>query len=144
MLLKCLWEVDLEDLFVQQRKEENLRRIVRRAKALLAADESFFGEKSANKRLRGKETHDRVAKSFVREFVRPEPESVLTVTDCFERFNVFCEERGLESINRRAFKSMIAEVIREEFNLALRHDVLGKNMRQQQGWKGLEATAWRN
>ena len=79
-------EVDLEDLFVQQRKEENLRRIVRRAKALLAADESFFGEKSANKRLRGKETNDRVAKSFVREFVRPEPESVLTVTDCFERY----------------------------------------------------------
>ena len=147
-LIQCAAEmpqdVEIAKLFIELRKEDNLRKVVRRAKALLAADESFFGESSPNKRLKGPESHSSVAKVFAREILKPDPESNLTITECFETFNEFCQDKGLDPINRRVFKSLIAEVIREEFNLGLRHDVLGINNRQQHGWKGLVLDCRRN
>ena len=72
-LIQCAAEmpqdVEIAKLFIELRKEDNLRKVVRRAKALLAADESFFGESSPNKRLKGPESHSSVAKVFAREIL---------------------------------------------------------------------------
>jgi hypothetical protein len=35
---------------------------------------------------------------------------------------------------RQEFKGLVADVIREEFNLGLRHDVPGENGKQRHGW----------
>ena len=90
-------------------------------------------------RIRGPEFHARLAKVFTREVLVTSSSTVLTVSDCYQTFNQFCQARGMALIERKFFKSLIAEVIREEFNLGLRHDLIGKNKRQQQGWKGLNA-----
>ena len=116
-LIQCAAEmpgnVDVKDLFINLREEKNLRKIIKRAKALLAAEESFFGEKSPHKRIKGPETHTKLAKTFARECLRHTEESILTVTECFIKFNEFCEENGLDPINRHAFKPMITEIVRE-------------------------------
>ncbi len=137
-------DVEIQRLFVELRKEDNLKKVVRRAKALLAAEESFFGDGSENKRLKGIENHGILAKRFVRECLRPVPESHLTLTDCYNDFNQFCHDKGLEPINRHVFKSLMSELIREEFDLGLRHDVLGINNRQKHGWRGLVLDPRRN
>jgi hypothetical protein len=94
---------------------------------------------SGNVRIRGPEYRCRMAKVFTREVFAPSPSDVLTVTDCYETFTQFCEARGMVPIERKVFRHLIAEIIREEFDLGLRHDVLGRNHRSQQGWKGLSA-----
>ncbi len=137
-------DVGIEKLFVDLRKEENLKKVVRKAKALLAADESFFGEPSENKRLKGPENHGVLAKRFARDFLRPVPDSTLTVTECHDVFSGLCQDKGLAPVSRREFKSMIAEVIRDEFGLGLRHDIPGMNKRSQHGWKGLLVDYRRN
>jgi hypothetical protein len=136
--------IDVKDLFIGLRDERNLRKIIRRARALLAADESFFGEKSPHKRIEGPETHTRLAKTFARYYLRPTEDAVLTVTECFDTFNEFCVERGLEPVNRRIFKPLITEVVRELYDRGLRKDVPGHNGRRQNGWKDLAAVEWRN
>jgi len=88
--------------------------------------------------------HIRLAKTFAREYLRPTDDAVLTVPECSENFNKFCLENGLEPIARRIFKPLIAEVVRELYDMSLRHDVLGHNGPQQNGWKDLAAIEWRN
>ncbi len=137
-------DVEIQKLFVDLRKEEDLKKVVRRAKALLAADETFFGEASENKRLKGVENHGILAKRFVRDFIKPDPGSDLTFRECYGMFSQLCQEKGLDPMQRRLFKSLIAEFIREEFDLGLRHDVTGVNDRQQHGWRGLTLDLRRN
>jgi hypothetical protein len=147
-LIQCASEmpanVDVKDLFIDLRDEKNLRKTIRRARALLAAEESFFGEKSVHRRIEGPETHTKLAKTFARDYLRPTEDAVLTMTECFENFNEFCLENGLEPVNRRIFKPLIQEVISELFERNLRHDVLGRNGKKQNGWKDLAAVEWRN
>lgn len=38
--------------------------------------------------------------------LRPTEDAVLTVTECFQNFNEFCLENGLEPITRRIFKPL--------------------------------------
>ena len=40
----------------------------------------------------------------------------------------------MQPLTRQEFKGLVAEVIREEFNLGLRHDVLGDNGKHRHGW----------
>jgi hypothetical protein len=116
-------EVNVKGLVVGLRDERNLRKIIRRAKALLAAEELFFGEKSLRKRIEGPETHTRLAKTFARDCLRPAEDAVLAMTECFGRFNEFCLENGLDRINGRIFKPLITEVVREFYDSNLRHDL---------------------
>ena len=140
-LIQCAAEmpgdVEIHKLFLDLRKEDNLWKIVQRAKALLAAGEAFFSEASEHKWPKGRESHGSLAKAFARDILKPVPDSTLTVSECYEIFCEFCQDKGCPPVSRRWFRSLIVSVIREEFNLRLRHDVLGSNNRQQNGWKGL-------
>ena len=148
-LIQCAAEmpqdVEIAKLFIELRKEtrtcarwcEGLKRCWRRTNPFLARV----------RRTNASEGRKAIAvwpRCLPGRFSSQDPESNLTITECFETFNEFCQDKGLDPINRRVFKSLIAEVIREEFNLGLRHDVLGMNNRQQHGWKGLVLDFRRN
>jgi hypothetical protein len=42
-------------------------------------------------------------------------------------------------LKRQVFKPMFAPLIREQFDLGLRNDIVGLNQRQTAGWKTLRA-----
>jgi hypothetical protein len=50
----------------------------------------------------------------------------------------------MDTANRRIFKLLIREVIRELFKMNLRHDNPGRNGRGQNGWKDMAAVKSRN
>ena len=62
---------------------------------------------------------------------------MLTVNECYEEFTGFCRNHEVEPVERRYFKQMIVEIIREEFGLGLRSDLKNAEGRYLRGWKGL-------
>lgn len=124
------------NLFVLFRKDQELQKIVDKAKSLLSADKSFFAIDSPNVRVDGTEVHGKAARLFVNR-MEMVPGANLTVNESYLAFRDFCVKSGLLVVDRRLFQDLIAEIIRNEFGLALRHDVPNELGRAQRGWKGL-------
>ncbi len=145
LLLRCAEElggekanrVDLYQLFVKFREEEVLKGVVKKGRSILAADESFFSADNLHRRIEGPEQHQQAARQFIATVVKPQAGRMLTVNECFETFNLFCHDRDVEPIERRFFKQMIVEIIKEEFGLGLRSDLKNADGRYLRGWKGL-------
>jgi hypothetical protein len=131
--------VDILPLFETFRTDSSLKSILRKAKALLSAEDSFFSPESPHKRARGPEIHEKLARMFVKSTIKLEPLQILTVSQCFELFCEFCKANGISPILRRHFKPMLADVIRDEFDLGYRKDLPGPNSKAAAGWKGLTA-----
>jgi hypothetical protein len=62
----------------------------------------------------------------------------VTVHDAFHRYYQFCRENQMTPLTRQEFRSLVAEVIREEFNVGLRHDVMDERGKQTHGWLGID------
>jgi hypothetical protein len=62
-----------------------------------------------------------------------EPEGKVTVADAFALYFRFCKDAGMKPLTRTEFRGMVAEVIREEFNIGLRHDVVDDRGKMQHG-----------
>jgi hypothetical protein len=60
------------------------------------------------------------------------------VGDALHRDYKFCKDHGQQPFTRQEFKHLVAEVIREEFRIGLRHDILDHRGKQQQGWLGID------
>jgi hypothetical protein len=128
--------VDVEPLFGGAfRSDKGLKAVIGRAEAMHAAGEDFFKDEK-NVRFDAPAT-DIVPRLFVKEVLTEEPQGVLTVGDAFANHLSFSKIRGLTPLQRREFKSLIAEVIREEFGVGLRHDLRSEDGRSSQGWSGL-------
>lgn len=138
--------IDLIQMFCRFREEGNLKAIVKRARAIHAADSNFFDSESAHQRAGGVQSFSDLARGFVRATVKRQPNQLLSESECFQRFSEYCRnnDTGAE-VTRRQFKQLIAEVIREEFGLGVRGDVKNTEGCYQRGWKGLTlATVERN
>ena len=143
LLVRCAESIpssgNLYPLFVTFREPDTLKQIVRRARSILAADETFFSVDSQHKREIGPEVHSRITKTFLREAVVKQPGELLPLMDCYSAFKQYCQLKGFTPVDRRVFKQIIIEAIREEFDLGLRKDLLDKDQRYLCGWKGLRA-----
>lgn len=139
--IRCAQEmprsVDIGPLFNCFRSDETLKRIVKRARALLAADASFFSPESPHKRLHGAEVHARITKQFVREAIKQTPGQVLPIDRCFAAFADYCRSKQFTTMARKQFKEIVAEVIKEEFDIGYRHDLQTEEHKYQRGWRGL-------
>jgi hypothetical protein len=144
-LIRCSQDcgglVDISNLVVKFRQDDVLQRIVNKAKALLEADRLFFQGKEGQRRfIDGKyiePDEEPGYRQFVKKTIVREPEATVTLQDAFHRYYRFCREQQMQPLTRQEFKGLIAEVIREEFNLGLRHDVPGGDGKQRHGWFGL-------
>lgn len=132
--------VDVGPLFLPLRGEAYLKRIVRRAKVLLAADRTFFESKEGHKRRCGDRILDPALepphKLFIKESLAVQPGHILTVNDCYQGFTVYCSSRGFTPIERRQFPSLVVEGIREQFGLGFRKDLV-LDGHYYRGWKGI-------
>ena len=142
LLARCAGEMpkntDLIQLFCRFRAEDKLKAVVKRARAIHAADRNFFDGESANKRAGGGESFSDLARGFVRATVKRQPDQLLAESECFQRFNEYCRNNDATAeVTRRQFKQLIAEVIREEFAVGFRKDLKDEEGRYLRGWKGL-------
>lgn len=137
----CSSLVDGTNLFVRFRQDEVLGRIVTKAKALLEADRSFFDGKDGQRRyVEGRyiEPDEEPAyRTFVKQTVIKEPAGKITVNAAFHRYYEFCRAHDQLPLTRHEFKGLVAEVIREQFNVGLRHDVPGETGKASHGWLGV-------
>lgn len=127
--------VNVEPLYGTLRSEKCLRSIIEKAEAMHAAGEDFFSD-GRNVRI-DRPAKGLVPKLFVKETLAKQPKAVLTVNNLFEDHLKFAEVRGLTPLQRKEFKGLIAEVIREEFGVGLRNDLRSEDGRAAQGWSNL-------
>ena len=133
--------VHVQNLVVAFRKDEVLDRIITKAKAILEVEHGFFHGKNGNRRLiDGKYIEPNAEPSyqlFVKRAIVREADAKLTVGDAFHRYYQFCKDNAMKPLTRSEFKGLVAEVIREQYNLGLRHDIISETGKQTHGWDGL-------
>lgn len=129
--------VDRINLFVKFREEDQLKAIVKQARSVLAADSTFFSINSPYRRVEGPEQHGRMARQFVGRLIKPQPGQLLSIGDCYEGFQGYCRNNGVEPVARRLFKELVVEIIKEEFEVGFRSDLKDTDGRYLRGWKGL-------
>lgn len=129
--------VAIQTLFVDFRKPERLKAVVELAKSILAVDESYFGEKSPFKRVDGSENTIRQIRKFVDESVQENEESILTATDAYKKFCIFCSYNGFTPLERKNFMEYAIKIIREKYGLGIRKDILNDQKKYCEAWKGL-------
>ena len=112
-----------------------------KAKALLEADRLFFQGKDGQRRyVDGKyiEPNEETSyRLFVKKAIVREPKATVALQDAFHRYYQFCRDHQMQPLTRQEFKELVAEVIREEFNLGLRHDIPGDEGKHRHGWRGV-------
>jgi hypothetical protein len=133
--------VDITSIIVKLRQDAVLQKIVNKVKALLEAENSFFKRNNGHRRFSdGRHVEPNEEPSyqlFVKKAIVREPEGKVTVADAFHRYYEFCKSQGQQPLTRQEFKHLVAEVIREECNIGLRHDVLTASGKQGHGWYGV-------
>jgi hypothetical protein len=138
---ECGALVDVTNLVVKFRKDDALESIIAKAKAVLEAERLFFEGKDGHRRyVDGKYIEPNEEPSyqlFVKKAIVREPEGRVTVADAFHRYYEFCKSQGQQPLTRQEFKHLVAEVIRGQFNIGLRHDVLTASGKQGHGWYGV-------
>ena len=141
LLMRCAEEmpgtVDRGSLIVECRADKHLTAIVKKARFVLAADASFFTADSPNQRVEGPETDKHVARCFAERVLERKPNERLTVQQTYEAFQRYCEQNGLVVVNRKAFKQLMGEVVREEYGIGIRNDLLDEQGKYHRGWTGL-------
>ena len=126
------------NIWAEFRSDKNARLVVQRAKSILAADSSFFSATSPHTRIKGIELHERVARRFVDELLTNEPGQILRLADAYAVFRGLLKQRDLTDMKRSEFKAVVVPLIREQFDLGLRNDLVCQQSQVQQcGWKGL-------
>jgi hypothetical protein len=141
LLMRCAEsmsnDVNKLNLVVEFRSDKVAKAVVHRAKSILAAGSDFFSAKSPYQRILGPEIHQRIAQVFVEQLER-DPGQILTIKLAYELFSQYLKQKDMPVLKRSEVKVLLAELIREQYGLGLRNDLIdAENQRQQCGWKGL-------
>ncbi|MEI7987385.1 MAG: hypothetical protein WCI55_17335 [Armatimonadota bacterium] len=138
----CNSLTDIENLVVKFREEKVLKLIVEKARTVLEVETGYFKGKHGKRRkvdgrvIEPEETPSYV--QFVQKSIVKDPDAKLTIGDAFHSYWKWCKTEKQKPLTRQEFKHLVAEVIREEFRIGLRHDVLNDEGRQNHGWLGID------
>lgn len=139
-LIHCATEMNgrvrADALFIMLRSDAVLKGIISRAKALLAADESFFNASSPNHRAEGPEKIQQIAKLFVSEELEMDSDRAITAKECHEIFDQYLDEVGKPGTPRHLKRKILQAAIEEKYGLRMRND-LRVDDGCKSGWKGL-------
>jgi len=140
-MIRCAQETNSEtdklNLFREFRSDKVAKAVVHRAKSILAADSSFFSPTSPHQRLKGPELHEKLARKYVDELLSAQSGQVLQLHDAYMAFCFFLKKRDLEPVKRSDFKAIVAPMIRDEFNVCLRNDLVVDGKPGNRGWKNV-------
>jgi len=119
-----------------------LKEIIDKAKAMLEVENGFFqGKHGKRRKVDGRVIEPDEAPNyvqFVQKSIVRDPDAKLTITDAFHKYYHYCASIKQKPLTRQEFKGLVAEVIREEFRIGLRHDVLNERNKQNWGWLGID------
>jgi len=74
---------------------------------------------------------------FTRDRLYKDPNLTVTVSDAFDDYTEYCQQRDWTAVTRYEFGSKIERAVSAQFGVAIRHDVMDCNLRAQRGWKGI-------
>jgi hypothetical protein len=77
-------------------------------------------------------------KLFVKDRLILQANELLTVQSAYAHFTEYCVSRGLVAVERKHFRSLIAEVIKEEYGVSYRKDLKNEQNKWVRGWKGIK------
>jgi len=142
LMMKCAQDMPANvhklNLFHEFRSDKTAKQVTNRAKSILAADHTFFSATSPHQRIRGIELHERLARKFVDELLSAETGHILMLHDAYTAFSSLLKQQELEPLKRSDFKSMVVPLIRDEFNVALRNDLVVDERQGVRGWKNVK------
>jgi len=146
LMARCAVEVNgnghLVSTFSTFRSDAIVKAVVNHAKSLLEAAPAFFAVDSQYERVKGPELHQRLARAFAGQLLELHPGSILAVGQAFTLYNKFASSRKQEPIRRVEFKSLMADTIRDAYDLGVRNDLMNAETQKQQcGWLGLRPVA---
>jgi hypothetical protein len=87
--------------------------------------------------IRGIELHERLARKFVDELLTCESGQILMLHDAYTAFCNLLKQRELAPLKRSNFKAIVVPLIRDEFNVALRNDLVVDGRQGVRGWKNV-------
>lgn len=142
LMMKCAQDVPANvhklNLFHEWRSDRTCKTIIQRAKAILAADHTFFSPTSSNQRIRGPELFERLMRVLCETMLEKSEGACLTVTQAYQVFCQLAQQRQLGTLKRSMFKATMQDLVRDVHGVALRHDVPDAANHHQQAWKGLK------
>ncbi len=74
---------------------------------------------------------------FAKERLIESPDGTLTQDDCFQLYVEFCRQHNWQPIPRPKANPIIEQQIMSLFGIGLRKDILGSNLKEQRGYKGV-------
>ena len=75
---------------------------------------------------------------FTRDMFVKDPNLTVTVSDTFDSYTEYCQERGWTPVARYDFGGQIEKAVAGQYGVALRHDIVTlSTYKAQRGWKGL-------
>jgi hypothetical protein len=145
-LIKCSQScgklIDIKNLVTSFREPSSLKKIVKKAKAMLETDSLFFKGPNGRRRWIDGKYIEPTAESphllFAKAAVRALPGARMTLAGAYHEYYQFCKSHNYQPVNRTELKTGLCEYIRGEFNISLRHDILDDQGKYQHGWKGLD------
>ena len=81
--------------------------------------------------------HERLARKFVDELLTADSGKVLMLADAYLAFCRLLKERELAPVNRSDFKTMVVPIVKQEFDVALRNDLVVDGKQGIRGWKNV-------
>ena len=119
----------------------HLSLIIQKAKAVCECERGFFTGPNGKRRFVNGAYIDPQTepsyKQFVKKAIVRQPEAKLTVSDAFGCYHRFCNDNSMPALTRTEFKDLVSGIIRDQFDVGLRHDILGDGGKQTHGWDGL-------
>ena len=141
-LIRCAQELNNDtrklNLFCEFRSDRIAKAVVQRAKSVLAADSSFFSATSPHQRIKGPELHERLMRVLCETMLEKNEGSYLTVTQAYKYFCSLAQMKQVGQMKRSMFKATMIDLVREQFGVGLRRDVMDSLGKQQEAWRGLK------
>jgi hypothetical protein len=80
---------------------------------------------------------ERIIRNFVDELLTNEPGQILKLADAYAVFRGLLKQRELPDVKRSNFKAVVVPLIKDEFDVALRNDLVVDGRQGVRGWKNV-------
>jgi len=126
------------NLCIEFRSDKTAKAVVQRAKSILAVSPDFFSATSPHTRIKGPELQERLMRVLCETMLEKSENSYLTVTQAYKYFCHLAQMRQVGQMKRSMFKATMTDLVREQFGVGLRRDVVDALGKQQEAWRGLK------
>jgi hypothetical protein len=138
---QCAPNVDVRPLVDDFREHRWLKKVVTKAKLILAVEQDFFEGATGQRRFKDGRYVELDTKPTFRLFAENaltlEPGAGLPVNRAYEYYKEICKSRRIHPSEMREFRETMAPIIHDIYRKGIRNDIADEKGKQQQGWADL-------